>query len=113
MRNFWRLSEKASFAEARRNTFIVTFDTEVDKDRVMASKPLLFDSYLFALKELKGCSQISKTQFITESFWTQLYDLPCRCMNRVYGNLIEKTIGQVLKINVEEYDMGWGLFLQV
>lgn len=65
MRKIWRLSKKASFTKAKKNTFIVSFRTKVDKDRVITCKPRLFDSYSFALKEVKGCSQIAKTQFTT------------------------------------------------
>lgn len=34
-------------------------------------------------------------------------------MNRVYGNLIGKTIGQVLEIDVEDDDTSFGPFLRV
>lgn len=60
MEKIWRHSKKVSFTEAGRNTFIVTFGTKANKNRVMAGKPWLFDSYLFALKELKECNQIGQ-----------------------------------------------------
>lgn len=34
-------------------------------------------------------------------------------MDRFHGDIIEKTIGKVLEIDVEDDDIGWGRFLRV
>lgn len=60
MGKIWRISKQAAFTEVEKNMFMVTFATETDKYKVMSGKPWLFDSNLFALKDLDGQCQITK-----------------------------------------------------
>lgn len=92
---------------------IINFATETDKYRVVSGKWCLFDGNLFALKDLDGHCQITKTQFDSESYWVQLHELPVKYMDRFYGTLIGNTIGKVLEFDVENDDTGWGKFLRV
>lgn len=54
MGRIWRLHKVASFKEANKNLFIVTFSTETEKQRVMAGRLWLFDNNLFILWSLNG-----------------------------------------------------------
>lgn len=49
MGNIWRLNKSASFTEAERNVFIVTFVTDADKQRALDGIPLLFENNHFLL----------------------------------------------------------------
>lgn len=113
MGKIWRLNKPVSFTEVGKNIFIVTFATHVDKQWVMDGKPWLFDNNLFALQALDGYNQIAKNQFITETFWIQLHNLFIMCMNRLYGNLLGKTISKVREVDVELDNIDWGQFLRV
>lgn len=54
MEKIWRLHKAASFKEVGKNLFIITFPTVVEKQRVMARQPWLFDNNLFVLQTLDG-----------------------------------------------------------
>lgn len=96
-----------------RNTFIVTFAIETDKQRVVNGKLWLFDGYLLALQNLDGACQLVETKIKSDCFWIQLHNLPFRCMNRHYGSLIGGKIGTLWEVDVDGDDTGWGEFLRV
>lgn len=54
MGKIWCISKPAIFSEVGSNSFIVTFATEIDKQRVINGKLWLFDGHLFALQNLDG-----------------------------------------------------------
>lgn len=99
--------------EVWKNTFIVTFATETNKQRVVNGKPWLFDGHLFAQQDLDGSCHLEETKITIESFWIRLYNLPFQCMNLYYGNLIGQTICTVLDIDVNGDDTGWREFLRI
>lgn len=88
MGKIWKLNRIASFKEAEKNLFIITFSTDSEKQRVVRGKPWLFDNALFALQSLDGSKLLAKTVFDFEHFWIQLHGLPIRYMTRYYGELI-------------------------
>lgn len=113
MEKIWHLSKLAAYTKVEKNMFIVTFATEIYKQRVVNGKPWLFDSHLFALQNLEGACQLVETIIDTESFWIQLYDLPFQFMNRRYENLIGDKLGKVLEIDVNDDDTRWGEYLRI
>lgn len=108
MEKIWRVSKLAAFTDVGKNTFIVTFAIKTDKQRVVHGKPWLFYGHLFSLQNLDGAAQLTENMINTEWFWIQIHNIPFRCMNCYYGNLLEEKIGKVLKIDVDDDDMGWG-----
>lgn len=79
MGKIWKISKLAIFTEVGKNIFIITSATEADKQSEMDGRPWLFDYNLLALKILNGFSQPMTTQFETESFQVQLYNIPIVC----------------------------------
>lgn len=43
--------------------------------------------------------------------WVQLHNIPLGMMNRVYGEKLEKIIGEILDIDVDLDAIGWGPYL--
>lgn len=113
MGKIWRLHKAASFKEAKKNLFIITFSTEAENQRVMVGRPWLFDNNLFILKSVDGRIQLTKKNFNSELCWFQPHRLLVRYMNRYYGELIGNTIGRVLDVDVDTNDTGWGSFVLV
>lgn len=80
---------------------------------MMIGKLWLFDNNLFTLQDLDGLRQIEKVHFDSKTLWIQLHKLPMMCMTGFYGNLIGKTIGKVIEVDVDDDDTTCGLFLCV
>lgn len=47
------------------------------------------------------------------SFWLQLQNLPLASMNKECGVRIGSSIGSVKDVEVDETNLGWGLFLRL
>lgn len=86
MGKIWRIHIAAYFKEFKKNLFIVTFSTEVEKQCVLAGRPWLFNNNLIALKSLDGQRQLTKIVLTTKHFWIQLHGLPIRYMNKTMAN---------------------------
>lgn len=101
MGKIWVLSKPATFTEVGKNYFNISFNTEADKIMVMSGRSWLFDNNLLALLYLDGFSQPENPPFDTKVLWIQLFKLPAICMIRMYGDLIGKSIGKVIDIDVD------------
>ncbi|KAF5462220.1 hypothetical protein F2P56_018246 [Juglans regia] len=113
MGKIWRISKRASFLEVEKNVFIITFANHADRQRVLEGKPWLFENYLFILKAYEGGLQPDKLIFNVEYFWLQIYNLPLGLMTKKWGECIGQSVGQVLDVDVDEDDIGWGKYLRV
>lgn len=49
MAKIWKISKPASSQECGSNMVVIMFATHVDKEKVLAGRPWLFDNYLFVL----------------------------------------------------------------
>ena len=55
MAKIWRISRRARFHVVGPNTFVVEFDSVIDRQRIMEGRPWLFDDHLFVLRDYDGC----------------------------------------------------------
>lgn len=109
----WRISKPVTFKAVGKNIFTITFATEADKQKVFKGRPWSFDNHLLVLKQLDGFTKPDKIQFESEALWLRFYNLPILCMNRLYGEQIGESLGEVLDVDVETDDMGWGRSLRI
>lgn len=79
----------------------------------MEGKPWLFDSSLLSLKAIDGCTLPLKMDFSKKKLWIQLYNLPLGCMNADVGMQIGKSIGTVVKCDIDEDGIAWGKVIHV
>lgn len=45
--------------------------------------------------------------------WVQMHNISFGLMNRVYGETLEKTIGEIIKVDIDKDGAGWDHFLRV
>jgi hypothetical protein len=109
----WKPAGSASFNVIGENMFIVEFENEWDKARIMEGRPWLFDGNLVSLAEFDGLTPPAKINFDRASFWIRMYNLPLACMGRNTGQKIGATVGVVEDVDVLEEDAGWGEYLRV
>jgi len=65
----WRQEGNISFSSLGENLFIVEFDNEWDKARVLEGRPWLFDGYLVSIVDFDGTTPPSKMNFDRAAFW--------------------------------------------
>ncbi|KAF5445787.1 hypothetical protein F2P56_034811 [Juglans regia] len=113
MEKIWSVGKPLVFHEFRANCFIIMFINSADRNRVLRGKPWLFDNHLFVLKLFDGFTQPNKINFEEEEFWIQLHNLPLACMSKSVGELIGRSVGEVVDVDVMEDGLGWGRFMRV
>ncbi|XP_035539649.1 uncharacterized protein LOC118344020 [Juglans regia] len=93
--------------------FVISFENQKDRERVLEGKPWLFDNQLFVLKLFDGLTPPRKMNFDFEEFWVHLNNLPLACMSREVGMQIGATVGNVKGVDIREDGIGWGSYLRV
>lgn len=109
----WKPTGSISFKVLGENLFLVEFEHEEDKIRVMEGRPWFFEGQLFALSDYDGVTPLEKMHFDSAAFWVRMYRLPFSCMGRAMGFKIGATIGVVEDVDTDEEGISWGQFLRV
>lgn len=68
MIKLWKVDSNFKVIEIRHNTFIVSFKSQTDKERVFSGRPGLFDNHLLVLKFFDGTCQPNNIRFASEEF---------------------------------------------
>jgi hypothetical protein len=109
----WRQEGNISFKSLGENLFIVEFETEWDKEKVLEGRPRLFDGFLVSVVDFDGTTPPSKLNFDKAAFWIRMYNLPLACMGKKIGHKIGSLIGTVEEVDVFDGEAGWGEYLRV
>ncbi|XP_042942757.1 uncharacterized protein LOC122276936 [Carya illinoinensis] len=113
MKRVWKVGKPLEFQEIDRNCYVITFASRRDKLRVMSGCPWLFDNHLFVLKDFDGETQPSMIDFDHACLWIQMLNLPLSYMNKTIGEVIGRSMGEVVEVDVLEDGSGWGRCLRV
>jgi hypothetical protein len=111
MKCAWRPAGETVFQAIEDNMFVVEFDNEWDKIRIMEGRPWLFDGYLISLAEFDGLTFPANINFDSAAFWVRMYKLPLSCMGRDVGFKMGASMGTVGDVDVMEGEAGWGSIL--
>jgi hypothetical protein len=109
----WRPQRTLSFKVVGDNVFIVEFEDECDKIRVLEGRPWIFDGNLFSVEEFDGRSSPAEIVFEQAVFWVRMLNLPLACMGKEVGYQIGSTMGMVEDVDTDEEGVGWGKSLRV
>ncbi|XP_042974862.1 uncharacterized protein LOC122306500 [Carya illinoinensis] len=81
MAKIWRVGRGFGFQEIATNLFVIMFENQEDKLRILEGRPWLFDNWLFVLKPFDGFVSPQWMNFDKEVFWVRLNNLPLALMN--------------------------------
>jgi hypothetical protein len=109
----WQPTGNVTFKNLGTNLFLIEFQYEWDKIRIMEGRPWTFDRDLVSLAEFDGITPVEELEFEKAAFWVRMYKLPLACMSKAIGYRIGATVGEVLEVEVDEEGVGWGEYLRV
>jgi hypothetical protein len=109
----WQPTGWVSFKTLGPNLFLIEFQHEWDKVRIMEGRPWKFDRDLFSMADFDGRTPPSELEFEKVPFWVRMYDMRLACMSREMGQRIGASMGVVEEVDVDEAGVGWGEFLRV
>jgi hypothetical protein len=113
MKKGWRPTRRVDFKVVGENLFLLEFEDEDDKRRVLKGRPWIFEDSLFSVKDFDGLSTLSETSFERAEFWVRMFNLPLACMGKEVGFQIGSTMGTVTEVETDDDGVGWGKYLRV
>jgi hypothetical protein len=108
----WRPLGTISFTVLGENLFLLEFQYECDRIRVLEGRPWVFEKNLFAVEEFDGFSSPSEMVFDKAAFWVRIFNLPLVCMGMEIGKQIGASIGEVEMVETDDEGVGWGEYLR-
>lgn len=109
----WKPEGWIRFNEVGENQMLVEFKLEKDKKKVLLGRPWSFDRMLVCMQEFDGTTPPKEIPFSTKVFWIQVHNMPLACMTKEVGSQIGQGLGEVLNVEVDNSELGWGQFLQI
>jgi hypothetical protein len=109
----WQPSKRVTFKTLGSNLFLIDFEDEWDKVRIMEGRPWTFDGHLVSMVDYDGVMPLAQVEFDKAAFWVRMFDLPLACMGKEVGFSIGSSVGKVEEVDVADDGVGWGEFLRV
>jgi hypothetical protein len=94
LRRGLKLSGRITFKVVGENLFLIEFEHDWEKDRVLEWRPWVFDGNLFSVANFDGVMQPASYDFEKVALWIQMLNLPLACMNSEIGTMIGSSIGK-------------------
>jgi hypothetical protein len=109
----WQPSGWVTFKMLGNNMYLIEFEKEWDKIRILEGRPWTFDGHLVSLVDYDDVIPPSDLEFKRATFWVRMFRLPLACMGWEIGYKIGAMVGVVEDVDVNEDGVGWGEFLRV
>ncbi|KAJ4847846.1 hypothetical protein Tsubulata_000170 [Turnera subulata] len=97
---------KPSFLGLEKNLFLIKFQDERDKRKILEGEPWHFDRSVLVLRPREGTEQPSGIELFQTLFWLQIDDLPFQYRDPEIAVIIGKKLGFLMDVYEEE---GWDI----
>ena len=112
-RMLWKPNKSIQISLIDEEMYLVEFDDERDKRRVMDMSPWHYEKQLVLLQCFEGDKHPKDIIFQWSLFWVQMYNLPLKHRTRETGLAIGASLGEVLEVDVADSGVQWGKCLRV
>ena len=97
--NVWEISSDMSIKEVGNKLFVLDFENQMEKERVLMRQPWTFNKSLLVLQDFEGQSKSEEINLKWCSFWVQIYGLPLGLITEKIGAILGESIGEVEEID--------------
>ena len=112
-RPLWRVEKGFVIKDLGDNKASITFQDDVDLERVITNGPWSYDKFLVVLQRVDDDTPLASMTLNLAVFWVQIHGLPLRSMKREIGQQIGGTLGEVVTTTLEDEDSSPGNFVHV
>ena len=102
----WKLEGTFFLKVLGDNLFLIEFEYDWEKGRVLEGRPWVFEGNLFSVEDFDGLTPPSEIDFEKAAFWVHMYNLPLACMGLEVGKQIGSTIGKVEEVEMDDEGVG-------
>ncbi|KAF9625028.1 hypothetical protein IFM89_017100 [Coptis chinensis] len=99
IRGKWNLKQRLHILAAEGGRFILSFENEIDKEKILKNEPWQIMGYLFALKDFNPENQPNQVTFKTSLFWINFTGLQLEHQSPSVIKLIAAAAGIVKEID--------------
>lgn len=110
IRSGWRFVQEFKIDNIGQNCFLFTFDSLMDKEKILGQAPWNFRGSLMVLKEWQSKATINDVDLSHTLFWIQIHGLPLKGLAKENALWIGSKIG---KMQAVDDTNGNRLFLRV
>ena len=110
-RPLWRAEKGFVVKDLGDNKASITFQDDVDLERVITNGPWSYDKFLVVLQRIEDDTPLASLSLNMAAFWVQIHGLPLRCMKREIGQQIGGTLGEVVPTSPEDEGTSTGNFV--
>ena len=112
-RPLWRAEKGFVIKDLGENKASITFQDDVDLERVITNGPWSYDKFLVVLQRVEDDTPLASMSLNMAAFWVQIHGLPLRCMKRQIGQQIGGTLGEVVPTTLEDEGTSAGNFVRI
>jgi len=103
MNRIWR-TDNVEVSQREEGLYVVKFNSEAEKQRVLETGPWLFSNNLVILKPWTPNTPFHCYDFTCSAFWVQVFGLPLeRCTPQLVSKAVSE-VGKVLEVRIESKD---------
>ncbi|XP_041009301.1 uncharacterized protein LOC121253336 [Juglans microcarpa x Juglans regia] len=113
MAKVWSTVGWVQFKEMGHNKFLVEFQLQQDKQKVLQGRPWTFDRFLVCMEDLEGTLVQEGPSFSYEVFWIQIHNMPLVSMTHEIGQKLGSGVGSVIEVDYDGSSNAWGPFLRM
>ena len=109
----WKPNKNIQLSVIGEELFLVDFEDECDKRRVVDMRPWHYEKQLVLFQEFEGEKNPKDIILKWSPFWVQIYNLPLKSRTRETGKAIGASLGKVIEVDVADTGVQWGTCLRV
>uniref|UniRef100_A0A2N9GYK3 Reverse transcriptase domain-containing protein n=1 Tax=Fagus sylvatica TaxID=28930 RepID=A0A2N9GYK3_FAGSY len=109
----WQTKNNFSLQDVGDNMVLVEFEDRSDLERVLIGEPWSYDKYLIAFQRVGDGREVEDLLFNRVDFWVQIHNLPILCMKKSVAERLGRSIGEVVRTQVQDEDTGNGRCMRV
>lgn len=113
IRMLWKPNKNIQLSVIGDELFLVEFEDERDRRRVMDMRPWHYEKQLVLFQEFEGDKNPKDILLKWSPFWVQVYNLPLKSRTKETGKAIGESIGKFIEVDVEDTGVQWGTCLRV
>lgn len=113
MAGLWRMDRGCVVRAMEKDVFLFSFDSEKERDRVLAMEPWHFENGLVVLKPLGAEDPIDWGDWRKANFWIQIRNVPPSGMIKEIGEVIGKGFGKCVEIDADSVGRCLGPYMRL
>ena len=109
----WKPKKGVQLSEIEDDIFLVEFEDEKDKRRVIDMSSWSYEKQLVHIQDFEVKLTLKEIKLKWSPFWIQMFIPPLKSRTRETGIIIGSKLGEVLDVDIPESGVQWGKCLRV